>query len=308
VTSHDRTEKSLAGAKTGIIVNFFLVLIKAAAGISAGSFAMLADALHSFADIVASAVVYVGIRVASKPADADHPYGHGKAESIASKIVAILVILAGLNIAYLSTRALFSVPQPAPGVMALWAAAISIVVKEMLFRYTIKISMESNSKVLMANAYEHRSDAISSVAAFIGIGGARLGLFFDQPQLYYLDPLAGMLVSVFIIRMGWQIAKDAANELMDSQADPSLTAALQAFVMQVEGVMEVHSIRARAAGPYIIVDLEIGVDEEITVKEGHDVAKRVKEKLLVENEQIGDIMIHVNPCRNCEEKKDLDPV
>jgi cation diffusion facilitator family transporter len=303
MSSHDRTEHSLSGARAGILVNLFLVILKAAAGIFAYSFAMLADALHSFADIVASAVVYVGIRVASKPADADHPYGHGKAESIASKIVAILVIMAGLNIGYLSSKALFNVSQPAPGPIALWAAVISIVVKETLFRYTYTIGSRTNCKALIANAYEHRSDAMSSVAAFLGIGGARLGLILARPQLYYLDPLAGMVVSVFIVRMGWMLAKDAARELMDSQADSSLTAQLEASIAEVDGVMELHSIRARAAGPHIIVDLEIGVDEDITVSAGHAVAQRVKEKILAENEQVADILIHVNPCRNCEKKR-----
>jgi cation diffusion facilitator family transporter len=299
VSFHERTENSLAGARTGIIVNIFLVLVKAAAGIMAGSFAMMADALHSFADIVASAVVYVGIRVASKPADEDHPYGHGKAESIASKIVSILVIMAGLNIGFLSARALFALSRPVPGPEALWAAALSIVVKEALFRHTYKVGCDSNCKALVANAYEHRSDALSSVAALLGIGGARLGLLLGRPQFYYLDPLAGLLVSVFIVRMGWMLARDAARELMDSQADPALTGELESTILDVEGVMEVHSIRARAAGPYIIVDLEIGVDEEITVKAGHDVARNVKARLLAENEQIADILIHVNPCRNC---------
>jgi cation diffusion facilitator family transporter len=300
LVSHERFENSLAGARAGIFVNFILVIIKALAGIMSGSFAMLADALHSFADIVASAVVYVGIRVASKPADADHPYGHGKAESIASKIVSILVILTGLNIGFFSTRAFFAVSRQAPGMAALWAALFSIFVKEALFRYTHRIGRESDCKALVANALEHRSDALSSVAALIGIGGARIGLLLNRPQLFYLDPLAGMVVSVFIVRMGWQLAKEAANELMDSQADPAFTVNLEEIILAVDGVMEVHCIRARAAGPHVNVDLEIGVDENMTVKEGHDVAKRVKVKLLSENEKIANILIHVNPCRVCD--------
>lgn len=305
MVSHERFENSLSGARAGIIVNIFLVLIKAAAGLAAGSFAMMADALHSFADIVASAVVYVGIRVASKPADDDHPYGHGKAESIASKIVSILVILAGLNIGVLSARALFEAERSVPGTLALWAALVSIVVKEALFRYTVTIGEESNCKALVANAYEHRSDALSSVAALLGIGGARLGMLFGRPEFLYLDPLAGIIVSVFIVRMGWQIAKEAANELMDSQADPQLTAELKDLILAVDGVIELHSIRTRAAGPHILVDLEIGVDENITVKAGHDVAKEVKATLLAEKEELADILIHVNPCSVCDEKRDF---
>ena len=165
MVSEERYLQSMAGARTGVFVNVLLVIVKLGAGISAGSLAMMADALHSAADIVASAVVYIGIRVASRPADEDHPYGHGKAESIASKIVAIIVILAGLNIGFFSLRTLFRPEHSAPGTLALWAALFSIIIKEGLFRHTFRIGQEHSCKVLIANAYEHRSDAFSSVAA-----------------------------------------------------------------------------------------------------------------------------------------------
>ena len=309
MVSHERVENSLSGARTGIIVNVFLALIKGGAGFLAGSFAMMADALHSFADIVASAVVFVGIRVASKPADDGHPYGHGKAESIASKIVAIIVMFAGLNIAYFSLRALLQADLPVPGQAALYAALLSIVVKEALFRHTMRIGRATHCKALVANAFEHRTDALSSVAALIGIGGARLGASLGMSQLAYLDPLAGIIVSVFIVRMGWHIAKEAANELMDAQADPEVTAKLQRLILAVDGVMEVHGIRVRAAGPHVFVDLEIGVNGQISVREGHDVASLVKQELLVNQEEITDVLIHVNPCKalDCDEKRDFDP-
>lgn len=139
----------------------------------------------------------------------------------------------------------------------------------------------------------------------IGIGGARLGLLFDRPQLFILDPLAGIVVSVFIVRMGWQIAKVATSELMDSQADPVLTAELKKLIEAVAGVSELHSIRIRTADPNLLLDVEIGVDEKITVKAGHDVAKAVKQQLMAENEQIADILVHVNPCIVCTEKRDF---
>ncbi|MBS4029994.1 MAG: cation transporter [Clostridiales bacterium] len=300
MVSEERYLQSMAGARTGVFVNLLLVIVKIGAGIFAGSLAMMADALHSAADIVASAVVYVGIRVASRPADEDHPYGHGKAESIASKIVAILVILAGLNIGFFSLRTLFRPEHSAPGAAALWAALFSIFIKEGLFRHTFKIGQAHSCKVLIANAYEHRSDAFSSVAALLGIGGARLGLIFNRPQLFLLDPLAGVIVSVFIVRMGWHFAKEAASELMDGQADPAYTNELTTLILAVDGVYEIHSIRVRVAGPHQFVNLEIGVDEAITVREGHDVAQRVKETLVCEKEEIAEVFIHVNPCRTCD--------
>lgn len=188
MVSDERYKRSMAGASTGVTVNLLLVIVKAGVGLLSGSFAMLADALHSAADIVGSAVVYVGIRVASIPADEGHPYGHGKAESIASKIVAILVMLAGLNIGFFSLRALFQPAASAPDASTLWAALLSIVVKESLFRYTYNIGRRDDCKALVANA-EHRSDALSSVAALAGIGGARLGLVLNNTRLFMLDPL-----------------------------------------------------------------------------------------------------------------------
>ncbi len=297
MVSEERFKNSMAGARTGVIVNIFLVLIKGSAGILSGSMAMLADALHSAADIAASAVVYVGIRVSSKPADEEHPYGHGKAESIASKIVAIIIIFAGINIGAFSLRALFHTAHPVPGSAALWAALLSVLIKECLFRHTYRIGRDWKCKALIANAYEHRSDAISSLAALLGIGGARLGLVFGTPQLFYLDPLAGVVVSIMIIRMGWHIAGQAASELMDGRADAELIEELSSLILGVAGVQELHEIRARAAGPHYLVDLEIGVDEEITVRQGHDVARRVKERLLCEKPEISDVLVHVNPCR-----------
>jgi cation diffusion facilitator family transporter len=303
MVSHHRFDNSIAGARAGVLVNIMLVLVKGTAGMVSGSVAMLADALHSASDIVASAVVWVGIRVASRPADEEHPYGHGKAESIASKIVSIIVILAGLNIGLMSMRALFMPGRPAPGAAALFAALISIVVKEILFRYTYRIGREQDCRALVANAYEHRGDALSSVAALLGIAGARVGLALNEPRLFYLDPLAGILVSAFIVRMGWRLAGEAASELMDGRVDDSLLVELTGLAQAVDGVMEIHDIRIRAAGPHYLVDLEIGVDGRITVEEGHDVARRVKEHLLCEKEQVGGILIHVNPCR--AEKKGL---
>ncbi|MBS4022201.1 MAG: cation transporter [Dethiobacter sp.] len=297
MVGEERFKNSMAGARTGVIVNIFLVLVKGSVGILSGSMAMLADALHSAADITASAVVYIGIRVASKPADDEHPYGHGKAESIAGKIVAIIIILAGLNIGAFSLRALFHVAHPAPGSAALWAALLSVAVKEGLFRHTYRIGRQWECRVLVANAYEHRSDAISSLAALAGIGGARLGLLFNRPQLFFLDPLAGIVVAVFIVRMGWKIAGQAASELMDGRADPSLIAELSGLVLDVSGVVELHEVRARAAGPHYLVDLEIGVDGKISVMEGHDIAASVKECLLREKAMVADVLIHVNPCR-----------
>ncbi|RQD72722.1 MAG: cation transporter [Candidatus Syntrophonatronum acetioxidans] len=292
----ERYKTGLFGAWIGIIVNFMLMIIKGLAGYLANSQAMTADAFHSGADIFVSFAVIIGMFIASKPADQEHPYGHGKAETIASKIIALIIVLAGLNVAVSSLGAFFRGVDVTPGSMALWAALISILVKEITFRYTYYLGEKVDCKVLLTNSWEHRSDVFSSVAALIGIGGARIGDFLGYPFFLYMDPLAGLVVSVFIIRMGLCLAGEAAYELMDASATEDIIDDIREAACNVEGVTEVHDVKARSAGPYVLVDLRIGVRCDLTVKEGHDIAKRVKEGLLARRDDILEVIVHVNPC------------
>lgn len=292
--NESRYHRGAFAAWLGIVINIILTVLKGFAGFMGGSAALVADAFHSGSDILASTVVLVGLRISRKPPDKDHPYGHGRAESIAAKIVAIIIILAGFNIAYSSFRCLMEGVGTAPSPIALIVALFSIITKEGLFRYVFRQGKKISSSALIANAWEHRNDAISSVAAFIGIGGAILGGRFSIPFLFYLDPIAGLAVSVLIIKMGFSIARDAARELMDSCMDDDEARCIKGKAMEVQGVKEINDLRSRITGHQTFIDLEIAVDESITVKEGHDVAFRVKQKIL-EDPSIADVLVHVNP-------------
>lgn len=292
---HDsRYRRGAFAAWLGIVVNVALTVLKGIVGFWGGSAALVADAFHSGSDILASTVVLVGLNISRKPPDKDHPYGHGRAESIAAKIVAIIIILAGFNIAYSSLRCLVEGVGGAPSGIALLVALFSIITKEGLFRFVFQQGKKISSPALIASAWEHRNDAISSVAAFFGISGAMLGGRFDIPFFFYLDPLAGLAVSALIVKMGYNIARDAARELMDSCMDEVEEAHIREKALEVEGVKEIDDLRSRQTGHLIFIDLQIAVDEGITVREGHDVAYRVKKKIL-EDPCIADVLVHVNP-------------
>lgn len=289
-----RYQKGAFSAWLGIITNILLTIIKGVTGYMAGSAALVADAFHSASDILASTVVLVGLKISRKPPDRDHPYGHGRAESIAAKIVAVIIMMAGLNIAISSLKYAAGGEVRAPSAVALAVAFLSIATKEGLFRYVYGQGKRLSSPALVANAWEHRNDAISSVAVFFGIGGALLGRHFQVPHLYYLDPVAGLLVSFLIIKMGYTIARDAAWELMDSCLGDEEAQSIKERALEVSGVKAVNHVRARVTGHLVCIDLEIGVDEEISVRAGHDVAFKVREKLL-QDQKIADVLVHVDP-------------
>lgn len=292
--NESRYREGAVSAWLGIIINIILTLVKGVTGYLAGSAALVADAFHSGSDILASTVVLVGLKVSRKPPDRDHPYGHGRAESIAAKIVAVIIIMAGLNIALSSLRYAVGGEIRAPSAAALAVAFLSIVTKEGLFRYVLHQGRKLSSPALVANAWEHRNDAVSSVAVFLGVGGALLGRQFNIPLLYYLDPVAGLMVSLLIIKMGYTIARDAAWELMDSCLGEEEAEGIRGRALEVAGVRAVNDVRARVTGHQVCIDLQIGVDEEMSVRAGHDVASQVKERLL-QDQKIADVLVHVDP-------------
>ena len=289
-----RYRKGAFSAWLGILANVLLAVGKGFTGYLTGSAALVADAYHSGSDAVASTVVLVSLKISRKPPDRDHPYGHGRAESIAAKIVAVMIIMAGLNIIISSLQCIVRGEIREPSLLALGVAFLSIVSKEGLFRYVFRQGQKLSSSALVANAWEHRNDALSSVAVFFGIGGALLGSYLQIPFLYYLDPVAGLLVAFLIIKMGYYIARDAAWELMDSCLGDEEAHEIRETALGVEGVEAVNGLRARVTGHLVCIDLQIGVDEDISVREGHDVAARVKGKLM-EDQRIADVLVHVDP-------------
>ena len=276
------------GAKVGIGINAILFAFKLFAGIFGRSHAMIADALHTASDSITSIGVFIGFKIAQKPADAEHPYGHGRAESIVAKLVSLALIIGGLKVAFDSGHAIIFHDMVVPRAVALWAAVISIIVKETLFRYTYKLGNKIQSASLKADAWHHRTDAFSSVAALIGIGGAMAGFPI-------MDPIAGLVVSVIVIKAGLQIFHTAYDELMDAALPGRMLKRIEELSFEVEGVRGVKDLKGRKMGIDIIVDMTVEVDGGITVKEAHLITAKVRRNILNNLHGAKDIFIHIEP-------------
>ncbi len=277
-----------AAAWAGIAGNVALAAAKIVVGLWGASQALLADGLHALADAVGSVIVLVGVRVASTPADADHPYGHEKAESVAALLVAVLLSLAGVEVGFSSLRGLFSGAVRVPAASALWVAAGSVLVKGGLYRYSDLVGKRVGSEAIKVGAREHQAAAVASLAALVGIAGARLGF----PRL---DPGAGALVSVFIIRWGWELAASAVQDLLDARGDPQLIEVISQEAALVAGVGEIQVVKTRRMGNLILVDMEIGLDGRTPLADAHDIAERVRLRLQESVPAVKDVMVHINP-------------
>ncbi|OLO39382.1 cation-efflux pump [Alkalihalophilus pseudofirmus] len=293
----DRFKQAEVATWIGIVVNGVLAIMKGFIGWLSGSRALIADAAHSASDVVGSIAVLAGLRTAKKPPDKDHPYGHGKAENIATIIVAILLIVVGVEIAISSLKIIFGEIPPAPKGIALGAIIISILVKEVLFQYKYRLAKKINSSALIAEAWHHRSDALSSIAAFVGVLGAILGQQYNYPIFIYLDPLAGLVVSILVIKVGFSLAKESSLIMMEQVLGPEKTKPYIKTVTNIEGVKRVDELLARTHGHYIVIDIKVSVDPHISVEEGHFISKKVKQGLLANHRDIKKVFVHINPYR-----------
>ncbi|OLO26203.1 cation-efflux pump [Alkalihalophilus pseudofirmus] len=288
-----RYQKVKMGAWVGIIGNIVLAVLKGVIGFIANSRALIADAVHSASDVVGSVAVLIGVRAAKMPPDRDHPYGHGKAESIAAIIVAVLLLLVGVEIAIDAFKAFFE-PVVVPKVIAIYAVIFSIIVKEIMFRYKYHLGKKYRSEALMTDAWHHRSDVFSSIAALLGIGGSILGGAIGIPWLVYGDPVAGLFVSILIVKMAWKLGSQSIHNTLDHVLHDEDTVEMKEAVASVEGVLNVDEFLAREHGHYVIIDLKIAVNPEISVKDGHAIGKAVKRKL-IEIDHVHDVLVHINP-------------
>lgn len=271
-----------------LLSNSLLALIKIIIGVFANSRALIADGFHSISDMASTIIVIVSIKFSETPADKNHPYGHEKAEALGTNILAVILIITAIFIGRDAVLTMISGKIAKPGSWALAAAFISIVVKEILYRYTIKIGKKIKSKALIADANHHRSDAFSSIAALIGIGGAKLGFPF-------LDPLAGLVVAFLILKVGFEIMKDTSYELMDGRPEKAKIRDIEKNALAIEGVLDIYDLRLRSYGPNYIADLKIVVKEDLTVREGHNIASKVKKNITDNNEDVKDVLVHVDP-------------
>lgn len=291
--NNDRFKKAEFAAIIGIVGNIILAAIKWGIGIYSGSKALVADAVHSASDVAGSFAVYLGLRAAKQPPDKDHPYGHGKAEMIAAIIVAVLLFLVGIEIGKSSFESFFSPIEP-PKAIAVAAVLVSIIVKEAMFRYKYNLGKKLNSDALIVNAYEHRSDVYSSIAALIGIGCAIIGGRMGIEWLEYADPVAGLIVSLMILKMAWRLGKESIHSTLDHVLHEEDTLEMRKTAESVDLVKRIDELHAREHGHYVIVDIKVSVDPNMTVEDGHRVGKEVKRKLLgLENVQ--NVFVHINP-------------
>lgn len=273
-----------------ILASIFLVAIKAAAGYWGNSYALWADAIESTADVFSSALVFLGLWYAKKPADKNHPYGHGKIEPLITFLVVAFLVISAIVIALESLQNI-NTPHAAPKAWTLLVLAAIIVWKEISFQYVIKKSKETNSMSLKADAWHHRSDAITSIAAFIGISLALLlGKGFEAA-----DDWAALFASGFIVYNSYLIFRPALGEVMDEHLYDEITAQIRKLSLEVEGVKNTEKCFIRKSGIYYHIDLHIEVDGTISVKQGHDIAHHLQDYLKLNIPQIHSVLIHIEP-------------
>jgi len=274
-----------------VIVNLVLAIFKLIAGIVANSGAMISDAVHSASDVCSTFIVMIGIRVSNRQSDKEHPYGHERLESVASLILAIMLAVTGAGIGYSSAMVIHNGSVngvKTPGLLALIAAIVSIVVKEWLYWYTRGQAKKINSTALMADAWHHRSDALSSIGALIGIAGARMG----YPLL---DPIAGLVICVFIEKAAVDIFKDSLDRMVDKSCSEEVVEQINDIILKVEGVEGIDDIKTRLFGAKIYVDVEILVDGNKSLREAHDIAENVHDLIEETMPEVKHCMVHENP-------------
>ena len=279
----------------GGAVNVILLVFKFVAGIMGHSAAMVADAIHSLSDFVTDVIVLVFVHISSKPKDKSHDYGHGKYETLAMTIIGMALLAVAVGIVYggvlkINTW-LHGQELPAPGMLALWAALLSVVLKEAVYHYSMVYARKLNSQAIEANAWHHRSDALSSVGTAIGIGGA---IFLGQ-RWTVLDPIASVIVGLFIIKVAFFLLRDGIGDLMEHSLPDEVEEEILRLAASVEGVAEPHDLRTRRIGNHYAIELHILMDGNITLCEAHDKASEVEDVLRQHYGEETHIAVHVEP-------------
>ena len=278
-------------SKLTILWNTVLSAVKLLAGILAHSGAMVSDAVHSLSDVFSTIIVMIGVRAAGKASDKEHPYGHERMECVAAIVLAVVLLLTGLMIGYHGIEHISSAQSgelQAPGLLALAAAVLSIAVKEAMYHYTIRAARAIESDALRADAWHHRSDALSSIGALIGIAGARLGL-------PVLDPIASLVICLFIGKAAYDIFRDAIRKMVDQSCDDATEAAIRNCALGHAGILSVDQLMTRQFGSRIYVEMEVSVDGGLPLQEAHAIAEQVHDDIEKEFPKVKHIMIHENP-------------
>lgn len=281
----------------GSFVNLLLVVFKFIAGIVGHSAAMIADAVHSLSDFITDIIVIIFVAISGKPEDSDHSYGHGKYETLATAVIGIILFFVGVGILISGIKAIVGAlqgePLQTPSLLALIAAVISIVVKEVLYHYTVKRGKALGSSSVVANAWHHRSDALSSIGTAIGIGGA----VFLGEQWRILDPIAAVVVSIFIIKVAVELIKPCIDELVERSLPEEVEQRIHALILQSPQVSSPHHLRTRRIGSCIAIEVHIRMDGQISLSEAHQVASDIERRLKAEFGEKTHIGIHMEPTK-----------
>lgn len=283
---------AINAALLGLIVNLALGLGKLVGGIAGDSFALIADAVNSIGDVVATVVVLFALRVAQRPPDDEHPYGHSRAEGIAASNVAMLIVISAIMIAWEAIHR-FKETHSVPPIWTLWIAGLNVLIKEALYHYKVRVGRRTGSISLIVNAWDHRSDAFCSLAVLVGLAIVRIG----GEKLIWADEAASLVVAVAIAASGIKLFLSSASQLMDAQAPPQFVADVTRIAASTDNVTLVEKIWVRKSGLEYFVDIHVEVPPQLSVSQGHDIAHVVKEKLFDEYPSIRDVMVHVEPDR-----------
>ncbi|HBR1290029.1 TPA: cation transporter [Klebsiella quasipneumoniae subsp. similipneumoniae] len=286
---HQRSEQARRSTLVSVVVNIFLSALQIAVGIFSGSQGLIADGMHSFSDLLADGVVLVANKKSRRPSDHDHHYGHWRYENGASLVLGAILVLVGVGMLW-SAAGHLAQPQTIPPVhsVALWMALTALVVKEGLFRYMLAAARRLNSSLLIANAWHARSDAASSLVVALGIIGNLLGFA-------WFDPLAALAVGLVITRMGYRFAATALHDLMDRAVDEETQRAISGTLRATPGVAGLHDLKTRKAGDLVLVDVHLEVAGELSVAEGHQIARQARERVMAQHPVLN-VMVHLDPC------------
>lgn len=281
----------------GSLINFLLLIFKFVAGVLGNSAAMIADAVHSLSDFVTDVVVIVFVRISNKPQDKGHDYGHGKYETLATAVIGIALFAVGGGIFWNASEDICAVWRgetlQAPGVLALWAALLSIVLKELAYQFTVRTGRRLGSQAVVANAWHHRSDAFSSVGTALGIGGAIL----LGERWHVLDPIAAVIVSLFIMKVSVMLLHPCVDELTEKSLPDEVESEIVRTALQVEGVSGIHNLRTRRIGNHYAIEMHVRMDGRLTLFEAHERASRVERQLREKYGNHTHLGIHVEPVK-----------
>ena len=291
----DRTSKVTFVTLVGSVVNIVLTVFKILAGIMGRSTAMIADGIHSLSDLLSDIIVIVFVKISSKGRDKNHDYGHGKFETFATLIISLMLIVVAANLmsgGIGKIKAILGGEQvSSPGMIAFWAAVASIIFKEALYHYTIIQGKALNSPMMIANACHHRSDAMSSIGSLIGIGGA----IFLGNKFVILDPVTGCVISIFIFVMAVRMSVPAIKELLDVSLPDEVEQQIVSTAKSIQGVIDLHELKTRREGPGIIMEGHLVLLSDISLKEAHNISKKVEESLRKEFGPETQISLHLEP-------------